>query len=84
MLRSDCCSSPNGERWAWCQAQDVISETVADHATGSQSTVLDDILECQHNTWYPGVLTHHSDFSSFLYLRKKKKENSRSKPMCVI
>lgn len=66
MLRSVCCSSPNGERLAQCRAQDMTGEPAADHALGSQSAVLDDILECRHNTWYPGVLTHHSDFSSFL------------------
>lgn len=66
MLRSDWCSSPTGERLAWCRAQDMAGEPAADHALGSQSAVLDDILGRQRNTLYPGVLTRHSAFSSFL------------------
>lgn len=66
MLRSDCCSSPNEERLAWCRAQGMTGEPAADHALGSQSAVLDDILGHQPITWYPGAPTHLSDFSSFL------------------
>lgn len=55
-----------GEGRAQCRADYVTCEPAADHPLGSQSAVLDAILGHRHNACYPGVLTPHSDFSSFL------------------